>query len=1201
MSERNWTEAQRRAISHRGGDLLVSASAGSGKTATLTARLIDLLCSPDSDALPSEVLAVTYTKAACEEMRSRLFGAALAEIERDPSNVRARRLLSSIDRVQICTIDAFCRKAIAPYFAELGIVSDFRVADETESAMLSERAIGEVVSRLFDDPERADDLAILADALSAPRDETSLDSTIRELCVTLERKGADGEALRKYAEALEEAAERDLFATPIGDVIKKEMTALADRFEPIFSHYAISLAGIEKLEKYVAVCEGLVGVCRLMRFEATQTYAHANLALSTLKLERLPSSVRSTDQTEASLDFKEHRETFKKALEKLQDDFFGYADGEIARSLRRTAELERALSRVCDEYERRFGELKRERSALDFGDLERYAHRLFVDENGEPTPAAVCAAEKYKYVFIDEYQDTNRLQDDIFRAIACRSERFMVGDVKQSIYSFRGADVSVFSSLRRSFMNGDGGKYVFMSENFRCASNVIKYANAVSRDMFRFSDTPFDESDELIFKRGGADHPAPCELALLSKKPGADDGDSEQSEEQREYREGESEAGYVARRVRELIAHGKKADGTPVAPGDIVILCRSAAGKAKAFADELEKLAIPVALEAKRDIFADETMISLISILNAICRPELDVYLTAALRCAPFGFSLGDVVRVRLEYRDVPICSALETYAAREDGGELAGKCRRAVETLRSLRELSTLVPPDVFIRNLDKTLGLESALATGGKTRAFVRRRVRELRTLAASAASCGFATLDSFITYIGRMMESGKETSVFDANGDAVRIMTVHRAKGLEFPVCILTGGAVKFNFRDSNAAVLFEPTLGLSAKLPDPTAFVKYETLIHRVSAALIRRSTVEEEMRILYVAMTRARDRLIAVAAVDDAALTFERAQKNSRFISEHAVMNADKYLGWLIAPLAAGSDCGAVLLKTDDPADITSGPVGAIAGTADSPADEASAEALRSTFEKRFAFEYPYEYLRKIPAKLTVSRLYPEILDEEPELEALAGDDSAETPVPRFISGEAAEADAAKIGTATHVFMQFCDFSRLSEGFGAGGAEERVRAELERLVSERFMDRRSADLVDVSQIAAFVRSELFRRIAAARRVWREFRFNAARPAHLFTADPELADKLRSGGADVIVQGVVDLMFEDENGRFVLVDYKTDRLTPYERSHPEAGKKTLRERHRDQLSYYRDILSEMAPSPIDETLVYSLALADTVEID
>lgn len=1253
MSEREWTAAQRRAISHRGGDLLVSASAGSGKTATLTARLIELLCSPSSDAEPSEVLAVTFTNAASAEMRSRLFAAASEEVSRDPSNARARRLLSSIDQVQICTMHAFCLTAIRPYFSELGLASDFRLADDTESALLRERAIGDTVSHLFNDEELSAELSILADTLSSPRDETSLDQAILSVCTSLESRGVDSAALLRYAEQLEKWAGLDPFGTPLCDALRERLISFASHYERVFSHYTPLLCGVEQVEKYVAECERLSDICRTVQRAATQTFAQARGQLCSVDFPRLV-TVKTQFQTDESLEFKAHRDTFKDELRTLQDSFFVFTDSEVHDSLIRTAALNRALSHVAASYEKRYAELKRERGAVDFADLERFAHRLFVGENGQPTPAALRCAQRYKYVFIDEYQDTNRIQDDIFRAISVNAERFMVGDVKQSIYAFRGADPGVFTALRREYMAGIGGEYVHMSENFRCASNVIRYTNAVSRMMFCHSDTPFDETDELIYARAGADCAEKSELVLLSKAdddshaaeesdasgsthaPGAHDETDEASTVPGDTPAGPTEAQYVARRIRDLLANGRKADGTPIVPSDIAILIRSANQRARGFADELEALGIPVSLEAKRDFFADETVLTIICILHAVASPELDIYFTGALKSAPFGFSLDDAVRLRIAYPSMPVCASLEKYAEREGEDELTVKCRKANELLTSLRCYASLVSPDTFIRYMARSLELESTL--DAPCRADVRSKVRELRTLARNAEKSGFTTLDTFLSFIDRMMEQGAATEAASA-GNAVSIMSIHHAKGLEFPVCFLACAAADFNLRDAKSPVLFDPALGVAVKLPDRTGLVSCETLLHRLAAENLRRRAVDEEMRVLYVAMTRARDRLIVCASVDDGKARLRAAQKGAGLYSEYNVRGTRSFLSWLLAPICAGEDCGVTVL-TPDTREAQAIPraaqdTAAVRGTEDEER-KARALELRDIFKKRFEFVYPYEHLAKIPSKLVVSRLYPEILDEEPTDKVIAdvilGD---KAPLPRFMS-DSSEADSAKIGTATHVFMQFCDFTALAGeraaespsnsaqgssnsipgsgssttggntpcGAFAGDSPEavlgRIDSELARLVNERFIDKAGADLVDRRQIAAFVGSDLFARICSARRMWREFRFNAARSAADFTGDPVLAEKLRAQHADVIVQGVVDLLFEDADGRYVLADYKTDRLSAAERRDPSLGKAVLRERHRNQLSYYREILSDMLGRRIDETLIYSLTLADTVAI-
>lgn len=1251
MSDRSWTLSQQSAISHRGSDLLVSASAGSGKTATLTARLIDLLCSPQSDVEPSQVLAVTFTKAAAGEMRQRLFSAASDEVARSPKNERARRLLTSIDRVQITTIHSFCRSAIKPYFASLGLAPDFRVTDEAEARMISERAMNDVVTALFNG--EGEDLAILADALASSKDEAALDQTLLSLCASLENKGAGASDLEKYADTLEENAGRDVFETPFGDVIRSGLSAFGEHYEKLFSHYLPLISGSDA-DNYAPECERDALLARSVALAASGTYKDARDTVSeAANFKKLP-SVPADSQTEDSLEFKAYRNKFKKELDALKEKYFSFTDGEIESSLRRTAMLERAVANVLRGYERRRTEIKRERNAVDFGNLERLAHRLFVGADGKPTDAARECAARYRYVFIDEYQDTNRLQDEIFRAVSSASERFMVGDVKQSIYAFRGADPTVFSDLRGAFSRGDGGSYVTMSENFRSASNVISYTNAVSRRMFPFSGTPFDESDELIFARKSEDSPDKCELVLLSDqvvvRGGKESAGNGSDSGEYEAVDGMSEERYVALRTRELIDRGTKPDGTPVRPGDIAVIIHSANVHAKGFADELTKLGIPVSVGAKRDMFADGTMLTLICLLNAVCSCELDVYFTGALKSTVFGFSLADTVRLRLDHPSTPMCAALEECAAGGEG-ELGRKCRFASETLRSLRSFSTLLSPDAFIRHMAKTLDLESVLAVGGASRPAVRRAIRELRTVAAQAATGGAATLVQFMSYLSRMMEKGESVEASAPAEDAVNIISIHHSKGLEFPVCFVTSAAKSFNVRDASSGVVFDPAFGIAARLPDPSGLVKCDTLLRRITSERIIRAKTDEEMRTLYVAMTRARDKLIVVASVKDAEAELRAAKKSAHLRSEYFVREANGYLRWLLAPLADGEECGAVAVapelsanadsltettgydaQTGTPSALSAGgepAPGESSGAADEESDDRGSvdgtsagkrtvDELCELFARRFDFEYPYAHLAKIPAKLTVSRLYPEILDEEPEIRVAGAFTPADrAPVPRFMSagaeesagiGESAGAGgassdgelAARIGTATHVFMQFCDFDRLVAKDGEN-VDALVEAELSRLLAERFIDKQSAALVDLSRISAFVRSPLFGRILSARRVWREFRFNAARSAAGFTADADLAKKLADSGEDVIVQGVVDLLFEDSDGRFVLVDYKTDRLTDYERAHPEEGKKTLRLRHKNQLTYYRDIVGEMTPRPIDETLVYSLILADTVAID
>lgn len=1192
-TEKKWTPAQQSAIEHEGGDLLLSAAAGSGKTATLTARLIRLLCTEEGDALPSEVLAVTFTNAASAEMRSRLYDAAAKEVARCPSNAKARRLLSAIDTVQICTMHSFCLSAIRPNFAALGLPSDFRVADETESEMLRKSAMSETVAAFFDNGAADAEFVALCDVLSAARDETSLEKSLLSVASSLANKGIDSNELSAYAEKLENGAQEDFFLSPISDPAREKLADFASHYENLFAYYADFLTANDSLTKsYYPECDRLRGFCAALGHAVRRrSFSGTSDLAKSLTFDRL-SPVKSDKQTDESLQFKEHRDNFKTEWNALKSAFLVFTPEDIAASMSRTAVIERALAKVIADFGERFAQKKRDRGAVDFTDIEKMTKKLLVDENGDPTAEAQRIAAGYRYIFIDEYQDTNATQDEIFRAISTDAKRFIVGDIKQSIYGFRGAQPSVFADLRRKFSEDPAaGSYIFMSENFRSAENVLTFANAVSDRMFLCSDVPYDSGDRLRFARKVAEAPTPCELVLIPTRSDDEDVPADEWEDSAELI---SEPDYIAQRIRTLIRTGRKPDGSPITPGDCAILLRSANAKGDDYAAALAKLGIRSNKSAKSGAFADSVTLSALCILNAIANPELDIYLAGAMKTKVFGFSLDETVKIRLDHPDMPLISSVIAYS--EGDSVLAEKCAAFVEKLRELREYSTILPADAFIRSLIRSLGLEKNLADDGIAVSEVRARLRALRNIAKNAENSGFSTLVDFLRFAERMMErDSSATSAPEPSDDAVNIMSIHHSKGLEFPVCFLASASSKFNLRDLSANLLLDPKIGIACRLPDESGLVRCDNILRRCAAASAEAAAVEEEMRVLYVAMTRARERLIVTATVKDPENTVRATRDAAVFDSKYAVLAARNYLGWLLPPLVTEDAPFAKVLVPGEESTEIGGTVitGApIATTAENAPRRSTAIDWHELLAARFDFEYPHTYLEKIPAKLTVSRLYPEVLDEE----AVPADTSFEAfadeaPLPDFMKKDR-RPSPTEIGTATHVFMQFCDFDRL--------ASDGASSELDRLVRDRFISDRAAALVDLEQIEQFRCSDLFAKIRYAKRLFREFRFNSSRPAARFTADADLARKLDESGTDVIVQGVVDLLMEDADGNLVLVDYKTDRFTAAQKDDPALCEQILRDRHSTQLSYYREICGEMMGRAIDECLVYSLALGRSVSI-
>ena len=477
------------------------------------------------------------------------------------------------------------------------------------------------------------------------------------------------------------------------------------------------------------------------------------------------------------------------------------------------------------------------------------------------------------------------------------------------------------------------------------------------------------------------------------------------------------------------------------------------------------------------------------------------------------------------------------------------------------------------------------------------MRRSLRELHSLAVRAGQSGFCSLFQFLRYTDRLISDPSPVSAAQDEGeDAVNIMSIHASKGLEFPICFLCRCSAELKAKDASESLMFDPVIGIASRLPDRSGLVRCDNVLRRAATADISRKALEEEMRILYVAMTRARERLIVTAAVKDPFEYVNGVRAALRFDGEYTVLGASSYLSWILPALLSDGGCGAKLVfaESDEENVVSDEP---IKGADDAVAkEENSADDLREVLGRRFAFRYPKAFLSAVPAKLTVSRLYPEILDEDAAAEADSVGESAvvfddEAPAPGFISGKSG-VRGSDIGSATHVFMQFCDFER----FARDGAED----ELCRLTDDGFISRKMAEIVDIRALERFRESTFFGRMRRAVRMEREFRFNSARAAKDFTADPELKKLLEESGTELIVQGVVDAVFEEADKTLVLVDYKTDRFTREQLRDSAECERILTERHSNQLTYYRDICGEIFGRKIDETYIYSLSLGREILI-
>ncbi len=1222
----NFTEAQKRAIEYGDGSLILSAAAGSGKTAALTERIAHLVLTGKAEL--TQMLVVTYTRAAAREMKNRLAARLgdLAEETRGADRDAFERISTALTQVassDISTIHSFLLRVLRPRFPSLGIAPDARVGEARVLDVMRRETIRDVVNDCFERPEESTDEKVsfseLADVLGQVRDTESIDEQLLSLAERLEGVAAGREVLLDYAAALDGAADGFL-SSSYGKSLSREVREMRDHYAGVFNDLGKEINSDpylkEKYETVMAEINGWLEAVEIALGVSWDDLCHA--AASYEKPARLP-NLKKEQYAEFRERFKFFRDEFKKDVKDVIKPMT--ADTEVNASLacRRTAAILRRAADAIGEFDERLTKRKRTAGLLEYSDLERLALGLFLDKEMEPTDTAREVGRGYRYIFIDEFQDTNEVQDAIFRAISGNSIRFMVGDVKQSIYRFRGADPGVFSRYRDAWPKagedeqpGKGeGRSLFLSENFRCAQPVIDFVNAVSGLLLPEGDTPFGEEDRLIHARVEKDGFAPeqVELCLLrkikkNKAEGAgaartdEEGDGELTEEAEVEAEEHQEAAYVADRIAGMLGRYTSSGGR-LKPGEVAILLRAPNTDGEAYEEALLRRGIPVWRKKGRPLGSFPSVLLLICLMNLADNPLRDIHTAGALRSPVFGFPLRELVKLREAAGEMPLYYGVLRMAGKTDGGRLSEKCAGLTDWQKRHHAVARSLPADKYLDYLirDTDLFALPGIRDNGLERDAVNRLMALAKTYEDGArGTARFGGLAGFLEYLGETME--EEESEVSSGGDAVSILSIHSAKGLEYPVCFLSGCGKKRNSRDESETLLFDRALGVGPYLPDDGGLVRCNTLVRRAIAAKVRRESVSEEMRMLYVAMTRARDKLVVTGVTDNPEKFLEEASLQRDYTDGYSLRRAGNYLKWLV--LACGEDALSWKVVGGPGADT------AAADRTESPAD--GAEPIRTEeIADRFGFEYPDAFLSGVPFKLTVSRLYPGVLDEDEEADetfgapkgwfgpgsAPAGTWNRKGPIslkrPRFMEG--AGASGAEKGTATHTFLQFVDFSALNrDGYAA---------ERDRLIREHFLSAGLAEMIDADAVERFRQSELFGKILRSAFLKREFRFIAEMEAERFSRDQELAEKLRAAKTKITVQGAVDCLFRDpDNGELVLIDYKTDRI-PEGYSDEEADRMLLG-RHRDQLVYYREICEAMFGEKIPTAAIYSVPLARTIPV-
>ena len=1156
MADFSPTAAQRAAIETRGSTVLVSAGAGSGKTRVLTERLMVRLTDPEDPVDLDRFLIITYTRAAAGELRGRITQALSEALAADPGNRRLRRQSALVRQAQIGTIHSFCAAFLRENSHLAGIGPDFGILDEQRGRSMRANAVERVLDACYEQPERRPGFLQLADTVGAGRDDRRLSELVLELHQKMQCHARPDLWAKGQIDALETPA-ADVGDTPWGKELLQSAAETVDYWAAEFERMLTRIRpepAIAKawLQGYADTADDLreLGRCLRLGWEKARACFPLRFRVGTL---------RSSPDPALSGSLKARREACKKELDKLEK-VFALSSETMLRDRDLTAPAMKALLELVQEFDLAYAAAKRRANLLDYADLEHMTARLLLEEDGSPTELAVQLRGRYTEIMVDEYQDVSRVQDDIIRALGQEEGKlFLVGDVKQSIYRFRLADPTIFTDKYEHFADDalaapGQPRRILLRENFRSRREILDGTNAVfSRCMSRaLGDVDYDEAAALRFGAVGYDGPGYVpELSLLPL-----DGDSEDAPDKTAR-----EAAFVAGQIRSLMAQGIRVGDRPLDYGDIAILLRSANNVGPVYRRELQRLGIPVGFSQGGGFFRSAEVSAVMSLLAVLDNPHQDIPLIAVLRSPALGFEPDTLSAIRAADRKGDFYGAFCAWSRTEERGrgflDLLERLRRQAPDLRASELVETI------LEELD-LLAVCSAMRDGERRRA----RLMELVELSERFEATGYRGLHRFVLWLRQMAQRGQEPSLGAESASAVHVLSVHKSKGLEFPVVFLCDLGRSFNKQDSRSSVLVHPELGLGPKVTDLTCRVEYPGLLRSAVARRLEREGLSEELRLLYVAMTRARERLYLTAVCKDPEGLIEKSRAMADTPMAPALLaRAQNALPWLIgAALADGQEHLKIRVRERTEADEAARELPAV------QPDPAVLAELR----RELAFSYPYREAEALPSKVTATGLKGRA---EPDEDARDLSPKRRRPfrLPDFARADKPLTGAEK-GTATHLVLQVMDFAR-------AGSVETVTAEIRRLREAGFLSEREAQAVDARAIVGLFASPLGRRMLAAPVLRREFKFSLLCDASdFFPVAP---------GEQVLLQGVVDCYLE-EDGVITVIDYKTDRV----RTRAEAIERA--KVYAPQLRAYARALRRICGKPVGQCLLYFLNAGETVEL-
>lgn len=1206
----SWTREQEQVIQLQNRNILVSAAAGSGKTAVLVERILNKMLRKENPVDIDRLLIVTFTRAAAGEMRERLTAAIEKRLQEEPDNEHLQRQQTLIHNAQINTIDGFCSYVIRNYFHTIDLDPGFRTAEEGELKLLKYDVAKDLLEKEYGEATEA--FQNFTEVFAAGKTDDNIIDLILKVYEFSMSNPWPKEWLQECAKPYQAETLDDLWGSVWMEKLWMDVLHELEQAESLHQRFRKLAADSDGPYMYedMAAADGIY-LKELRKTVDQKNFDECFALLNNYKFTMLSRKKDDTVSLEKREQAKNLRDEYKAVLNDLKKRYFYGNSCRILEELNLCRGPVEELLRLTADFMDAFAEKKKQKNIVDFSDMEHFALEILVKkQDGQLiyTEAADEFSRRFEEILIDEYQDSNLVQETLLRSVSRlrhgEHNIFMVGDVKQSIYRFRLARPELFMEKYETYSLEDSVcQRIDLHKNFRSRPQVLSSVNFIFQQIMG-KDLGGVEYDEAAALYPGASFPDAekeefytTEVLLARKDVAEWNEDGESTSLAEEAADQELEARMIGKRILEMVGREQVLDketGTyrPVRFRDCVILLRTMTGWSEVFVQVLKDMGIPAYATSRTGYFQTVEVMTLLNYLHICDNPMQEIPFTGVLLSPIGGCTPEELAKIKGEFPKKKLYEAAWKY--RTDG--LVPEIRKKLDLFlcqyEKIRECVPYTPIHELILLILRATGYgecAAAMPGGGQRSANLEMLVEK----AMEFEKTSYRGLFNFIRYMEQLQKyqvDFGEVSLVGENEDTVRIMSIHKSKGLEFPVVFAAGMGKRFNMQDANAGLVIHPDLGIGMYGIEPQLRVKMPTMLRQVMQKQIRLESLGEELRVLYVALTRAKEKLIITGTVDQWEKKLEQYRSvcsgKEEKLPYGILEKAQDFWGWILPALFAQKEEIPFSIQTKSAGDLVFEEMEQQISQEQRywelthwDMEKVYDPQLKKQLEEKFSYVYPYGYLQEIPAKLSVSELKNQDLEEEAQ--PLISEEIMEPVVPDFIRQEKTVLKGAAKGTAYHKVLELLDYEAVD-------TKEEIEKQLDQMYRAGKIDGQIKESVRISQIHWFAASRLGQRMKKAweqGKLWREQQFVMSIPAS--------QRNVQWGDQDqILVQGIIDAFFEEEKG-LVLVDYKTDYVE-------NGQEQDLIEKYQKQLWYYARVLEQVRGKTVKEVYIYSFALGKSLAV-